>query len=208
MKAQAPATYSSAELLRSLGHDVRGHLARLHLRLSLFKLPQATLQEALDELANIDICVRSHLDLVREAPQREPTALPIRDLAQQLLAELPDGDRVVLDPSLKLELRSWPELLQGVLRAIVCNALTHGKPPVSLHAEQCVDSWRLSVVDHGNGFVRPRADEQSARSPLASGVGLLAADHLARLLGGTIEARCEVGICTVSLHCPNQPKPV
>ncbi len=206
MNRAFPTGLVSGELLRNLAHDVRGHLSRLHLRLSLFDLPEAERDDALGELAQIDLSLRTHVDLVRDLPKREQETVGLRGIVEQVVAELPSPEGFQIQPSVDIQLRAWPEFIQGMVRALAANALGRGQPPMTIAGAVDATHWSVSVShadsvgDRDSVIANDRRDVEAR--DFSRGVGLIAAERLATMLGGELQVSHSADRCTVGLRCP------
>jgi two-component system OmpR family sensor kinase len=117
------------------------------------------------------------------------------------------------DPD-ELIVQGEPELLQTMLENLVHNAVSHSPAggEVAIDARREGDQVSLTVRDHGPGIPAEyvehvfdrfvRIPDSSARRD-GAGLGLAIADGVARLHGGTIEARNEPdGGCSFVVHLP------
>lgn len=60
-----------------------------------------------------------------------------------------------------------------VTSELVTNAVTHGRPPVTLHLQIAADHVRVAVVDRGAGFTAG-SDDDDPLAPSGRGLGIIA----------------------------------
>ena len=171
-------------LLLAISHELRSPLtrARLHAELLDDGDSRAALLRDLGQMRDLISDLLESERLAAGSAALQPEASDLNALAQQVLADLPDGQRVTLAldpglPALALD-RARIALL---VRNLLDNALRHGAgAPVQLSTRRVADEVWLSVRDTGPGvadahraqlgqaFYRPDA----ARTRAAGGVGL------------------------------------
>jgi signal transduction histidine kinase len=145
------------------------------------------LAEQLLDLSRLD------LDAIRISPQRLRLRPQIEELVRPLADALPGVVTIAVSPD--LEVAVDPAALDRMLSNLIANSLRHGRPPVTVTAEQRDSHLRLAVEDRGTGVPRefvPRLFQRFARGSESSGtgegsgLGLTIAQAHARAHGGKI----------------------
>jgi signal transduction histidine kinase len=145
------------------------------------------LAEQLLDLSRLD------LDAIRISPERLRLRPQIEELVRPLADALPGVVTIAVSPD--LEVAVDPAALDRMLSNLIANSLRHGRPPVTVTAEQRDSHLRLAVEDRGTGVPRefvPRLFQRFARGSESSGtgegsgLGLTIAQAHARAHGGKI----------------------
>jgi signal transduction histidine kinase len=135
------------------------------------------------------------LDLSRldsHAIPLQPQPVVVRSVLDEIArSNVPDGTPVRLDVSPDLAAVVDPLVLDRVLSNLLINAVSYGKPPLVVAAEQRDRQLRIAICDGGPGVaddLRPRLFERFARGGDAqgSGLGLAIARAYARAAGGDL----------------------
>lgn len=200
------------KLAATIGHEVRTPLLAIR---NLVEDLRDGLGETEEDLGRIDSCAHEALRIIEDqvAVARRSTADTVRiqdvhvaTLLQGLRAMLrpltpPGVDLVVDTTSIGDEvLRTDPVKLGQVLRNLLTNAVRHtSQGEVSLSFGLRGSTALFTVTDTGVGI--PAADqerifasgEQSGTHAGAGGLGLSLARRLARLLGGDVTVRSQLG---------------
>ena len=103
------------------------------------------------------------------------------------------GRAVSVGPSDDIVLDVDPARLEQAIGNLVDNALSHGKGPISLYAQQSNGTVELHVADEGDGFPPGFADRafdrfsrgNEGRGPGGTGLGLAIVELIARAHGGS-----------------------
>ncbi|HEY2255069.1 MAG TPA: ATP-binding protein [Variovorax sp.] len=196
-------------LLLALSHELRSPLTRARLNAELLPAtPEGAAERAalLRDLAEMrdlitDLLESERLASPHAALHREPVDLEA--LAREVVAEHPEGERVVLDlPAGLLALAVDRARVRLLLRNLVDNALRHGADatqPPRLSLRQSGQGVELEVRDFGPGvdeaqlahLAEPFYRTDGARQRATGGVGL--GMYLCRLVaeahGGTLSVR-------------------
>ena len=136
----------------------------------------------------------------------ETTAVPIEELVESVLRDLPAGaDRVQRHIEDGSVIRTDPDRLHEIILNLVENALKYSvdETPVEVSARPDGDGFLIAVRDEGIGidpgdqraiFERFHQVDQSATRRFGGlGLGLYLADQLCRDLGGSLEVRSAPG---------------
>jgi two-component system sensor histidine kinase MtrB len=151
------------------------------------------LRRLVEELMEI-----SRFDAGREGVRTE--SVDLSTLAARLLRSRGWGTRVSLDAE-PMVVETDPRRAERILSNLVDNALTHGGRDVGVQIRQNESGVLVEVRDGGRGIAPEHVDHVFERFYKAdpargggSGLGLAIALENARLLGGRIDARSEVGV--------------
>lgn len=179
---------SRRDLLRGLGHDLRGPLTRLLLRSEKLRR-QAEPQAVLDALPAIEADLEQLRELAEQItalacaadPGRERRSFSLEGLCARVAESYPGGTVQVQVP--RLLVRVNQELLQRSLTNLIDNALEYGAPPVLISAERRrVPGLQILVDDHGPGLadygsaslgVLPRADDRQRQRHRGIGLAIV-----------------------------------
>ena len=193
------------ELLRAISHDLRTPMARMRFSLELLSgetepaqlaLRQAQLERDLEAMTSLLDELLLYVRL-RSRPPLKPQPLDLRDLLQDLQADL-----VLLAPALRIELcegpaasiQGEPQLMRRALENIGVNAIRFAEGRVSL-CWTCAGPWvELCIDDDGPGI--PAAERERIFEPFGrlegarnlneggSGMGLAIVQQIAQRHGG------------------------
>jgi signal transduction histidine kinase len=211
------------------GHELRTPLGLLTTELELaLRRPRsnseliAALRSALDETTRLSRLAR---DLLTVADTSSPAAPTIIDLQVHIQAVANRyrhtlGDQLGVECSSPLYVRADQADLDRITGNLLDNAIEHGTPPITIHADRSDNNTvEIRVRDHGRGFDPKflpnafgrftRAD--SARSRGGTGLGLAIVAALTQRNYGTTTAHnhpdggAEV---TIRLRAPSAPAAV
>lgn len=172
--------------VRSLCHDVRGLLSRLHLRIELAALADGDKQAALNEVQEIDTMLGMHRDLVRTRPTRARSTVLVAELVRLTLPA--DHHDIELDASLNEAVQVWPEVLQGIIRALAHYARSVCPRPLRLALHKGVSQWTLTFSGQAPNAVV--AKDEAAEAAFGTGpmtdLRIAVAHHLAAMLDADI----------------------
>ena len=199
----------------AVSHELRTPLARMLVLLETATLPEANVDELVEqarqEVAQArelidDVLFLGELETGREVVTLGPT------LAQPIVAEVVEqfsarAERAQVelvtrvDPEIELPLR--PRMLRVVLENLVTNAIRYAGLGTRCTISVADDGGGpvLSVADDGKGVSAadvPRLFERfyradQARSSRGTGLGLAIVKHVVTAAGGSVEARSEPG---------------
>ncbi len=213
--AEPPQATPAEELLQWVAHELKTPLssAQLAAELQLKRLAQADASErapvevVLRQLARMQAFVQAALDAGQLQEGRVELERRRLDLAAWLDQRADDWRAA--HPTLELSLapsrepvlvRVDPERLGQVLDNLVSNAVRHGGPRVDVRVDAAPGAAHVHVTDHGPGIpaaelprLFTRFHRASGATASGHGLGLFIASSLARLHGGTLTARSELG---------------
>lgn len=205
-----------ARLVADAAHELRAPVGALRVNLSSLELAH--------DQGRFDIVAETLTDLTAQAADLNTTVEALLTLArdpvptQHRTQEWPSA---VVATRIDVLRRRWPtadisltvdneaveshvdaplvdlQLLERAIDNMVTNAMTHGCPPVEVHASESVDGWAIRVRDHGAGVddvVAARMFDRFARFPsrhtgASSGLGGAIIARAAHDHGGTVIAR-------------------
>jgi two-component system, OmpR family, phosphate regulon sensor histidine kinase PhoR len=199
----------------AVSHELRTPLARMLVLLETATLPEADVDELVEQARQEvhqarelidDVLFLGELETGREVVTLGPTlAAPIvAEVVEQFAAraERAQVELVVeADPELELPLR--PRMLRVVLENLVTNSIRYAGPGARcvVTVADAPGGGMLGVADNGKGVSAsdvPRLFERfyradQARSSRGTGLGLAIVKHVVTAAGGTVEARSEPG---------------
>jgi two-component system phosphate regulon sensor histidine kinase PhoR len=217
---ESPPELSAYQELRAgftaaVSHELRTPLARLLVLLESATLPDADVDELVDQARQEveqarelidDVLFLGELETGREVVSlgRTPAA-PVVDAVLEALADRAERAQVELSadvaPGIELPLR--PRMLRVVLENLVANAVRYAGPGTrcALTVSDPGAGPTIRVADDGKGVSAsdlPRLFERfyradQARSSRGTGLGLAIVKHIVTSAGGTVEARSEPG---------------
>ena len=203
-------------LLAGVSHDLRTPLARLRMAIEL--LPSsghgADLREGMTlDVEEMDAIIGQFLALVREG-QEEPVAPVVLDqLAREVVeARRREGHQIQLELAAPQPVPGRRTALQRALGNLLSNALSHGRPPVTVFAGDHGGYLTLGVRDHGPGIdperlpalLRPFAAAGGEGRRPGEGLGLAVVERTARLHGGEVRSEQGQGGFEIRLEWPGR----
>jgi two-component system osmolarity sensor histidine kinase EnvZ len=177
-------------VLAAASHDMRTPLSRLRLAVDLLPANESALvQDMTRDIEEIDDQIGEFLRLLRLGLQ-EPTveldlALILRNIARQYGN---DSREIHYQGPPVLVRRLSARALQWILRALVQNAIEHGRPPIALNLSTEPGALRIRIRDHGAGVAEDRLPLLGRQVASRSrGHGLVVCRRLIEDLGGRLE---------------------
>jgi hypothetical protein len=183
----------------TLAHEIRNPLASLKGHAQLLRQtaeresPQFTKADLIvREAQRLESLVKGLLEFVRSGSS-ERRLVPVREVVNAVLRNLPEGRVVVDDTRCPMSWNMDPTQIEQVLRNLLDNALqaqTDGAVELTLVADE--DRLSFRVRDHGTGIdpaIRDRLFEPFATSRIhGTGLGLSISRQLVESHGGRIVA--------------------
>ena len=199
-----------ALLLAGVSHDLRTPLARMRLAVELYGGDPELRMGMVQDIEEMDAILAEFLAYARHGVQEAPVpgdlnAL-IHDVVERFRRRTPDIDYRA-EPLPRFPYR--PVAIGRLVSNLVDNAISHGKPPITVSVSATGHTVCIVVNDRGPGLNAARCAELISARELHTtdrrGLGLAIARRIAEAHGGTLDLtpREEGGLCaTVRLPVP------
>ena len=200
---------SQKALLANASHELRSPLARLRIAIELWsRQPTEPMQEEIvRNLAEIDqlveeILLASRLDYAGPTLARGARVDLLGLAAEEAARRFEASVEGASDGAEPVEIEGDATLLRRLIRNLLENAATHGKPPIHIAVTRAEDKARIVVCDHGAGiaaserervfepFYRPVGRSESSGG---WGLGLSLVRQIAARHGGSVFCEEEPG---------------
>jgi signal transduction histidine kinase len=181
LRAPAAAVYGVAVTLRARSAELSAEI-------------RATLEDTLlDQADRLRRLIEQLLDLSKldaKAIPIVPRNVNVHGIIEEVVDSI-GGEGVSIDVMLELEAVADPLVVERVVTNLLVNALSHGEPPIVVHAERRDRHLRIAVEDGGPGIAEellPRLFDRFERGDESkgSGLGLAIAKAYARAHGGDL----------------------
>lgn len=189
-----------ALILAGISHDLRTPLTRLRMGIEMSIADEATQQEMVTDIEEMDRSIGQFLDFARadsgEPPEEVDLAGLLEEVAEQYGRRGNDVTAVTGGVSPRLTLR--PKAIRRAIGNLVDNALRHtgADQPVELALLDAPGKCMIEVRDRGPGIPPAEVERlklpftqlQSARTgAIGTGLGLAIVDRIARSHGGQFD---------------------
>ncbi len=200
------------QLLRDLSHELRSPLARLRMAVDLAQQPGADparqferIEREGGRLETLIAQILAYARLERDPATLERKPVDILEILRQVVLDAEyesqsvPGRISLCAPGSVAEFRADAQLLHAAFDNVLRNALLHGGAgPIEIDVLDDAAAISVSIRDHGPGVPPPELDrifepfyrvqDESARAPKGSGIGLAVAAKAVQLHGGTLVA--------------------
>jgi two-component system, OmpR family, osmolarity sensor histidine kinase EnvZ len=185
-------------MLGGISHDLRTPLARLRVAVELLDKDDAALtREIAANIEEMDRMIGQFLHYARAGYRETPARASLDEIVRETLAMYASDERLRLEPGAAGPRLFAIDSVRHMLLNLVQNALEYGRPPVTVCSSSSAREIRIEVRDRGAGLsqaqwaeaVRPFRRLKDAPGGGHAGLGLAMVERLARVGGGTLEAR-------------------
>jgi two-component system osmolarity sensor histidine kinase EnvZ len=185
-------------MLGGISHDLRTPLARLRVAVELLDKDDAALtREITANIEEMDRMIGQFLHYARAGYRETPARASLDEIVRETLAMYASDERLRLEPGAAGPRLFAIDSVRHMLLNLVQNALEYGRPPVTVCSSSSAREIRIEVRDRGAGLsqaqwaeaVRPFRRLKDAPGGGHAGLGLAMVERLARVGGGTLEAR-------------------
>lgn len=232
---------SKSEKIEALGTLAAGAAHELATPLSTIAVVAGDVEKAFDEhppdfpgadevIEDVHL-IRSQLDRCRKILDRMSShagetvgeafqAVTMRQLADEVLDELPERQQIVLNLSDNNAVKTLRVPLDSIcqaIRGLVQNAIdvSQGRSKVKVNIDHDSEGWRWQIVDTGEGMSpdvlqRIREPFFTTKPPgQGMGLGLFLANNVIQRLDGEIDIQSKPGIgTTVTVRLPSNEEPL
>ena len=175
-------------LMRSISHDLRAPLTRLHV---LMELEQNINPNQIRADLNLLKILSDEISTLSEdlADASESQIFSLDKFCRRIISSYPSNTIVIQNCNFIIRLNQ--DMLQRTLHNIIDNSLEYGKPPVTISGKRIRDRLEITIDDSGQGIdtntllTMPYINRSNDRGQQRhSGLGLQMAETFCRMNGG------------------------